>query len=171
MTLIDCAFALPFALLALAALPLAGPRRAVLVVLYRGGQLATLAGVAACGLFAYRTDLAPEALRHLLAGTAPTSYPEVAWLVKAALLLLVALPLLAHLEYARELAPHASFVRELRQTMRALTAPGGPIEEGPRPPLGEAAAAVEAMRASAGTARTSAPTPRKLVKDLLEQPR
>jgi hypothetical protein len=164
-----------FALLAMAALPLARPRRVLLHLLYWAGNLAVLAGVALCGLFAFRPAAAPDSLRTLLGSAAPDGYPGVAWLAKAGLLLLVALPLLAHLQYARELAVHAAFLRTLRRGRLARhdgTGAGDPAAaEPPIPHPAEVAAAVEAMRAAAGTARTHAAGPRKLVKDLLGKPR
>ena len=65
---------------------------------------------------------------------------------------------------------HADFLRALRREFHAL-AESPPRDERPRPPAAEVAAAVEAMRAAAGTARSPHHAPRKLVKDLLERPR
>ena len=61
----DLLLAAPFALLALAALPLPPLRRPLLYLLHRGGHLTLFAGVVACGVFAYRPDLAPDPLAFL----------------------------------------------------------------------------------------------------------
>lgn len=112
--------AAPFALLALLALPIGGLRRFVLSWLSRVGHLTTLGGVAACALFAFHPHLAPQALRAWLA---PQGAPALAWLVRAAVLVAVALPLLAHLDYARELSHHAAYLRARRRHGAGPTGP------------------------------------------------
>lgn len=153
-----------FALLALLALPSVRLRQALLFLLQRGGHLATLAGVAACGLFALRPSLTPGALCELSLTIAPANHPGLAWLVMAAVLVALALPLLAHLEYARELAAQAAHLRALRQGFAAPTnATAVPTLS--RTPAAKGASAGEGLRAPAGTA------PGKLIKDLLPNPR
>jgi hypothetical protein len=91
MTPTDFLLTVPFLLLAIAALPLSRLRRALLYLLHRGGHVALLGAFTTCGLFAFQPDLAPDALRDLLTFAAPDGYPEVAWVVKAALLFVLAL--------------------------------------------------------------------------------
>jgi hypothetical protein len=145
----DILLAAPFALLALAALPLPRWRRGLLSLLHRGGNLALPTGVAACGLFAFRPDLATDSLRDLLVFVAPDDYPGLAWLAKAALLLPLALPLLANLEHARDLSTLSAFLRDLRGARPSPATAGPPANPAAdaalRPHAAEVAAAIEAM--------------------------
>jgi hypothetical protein len=172
MSTTDLLLAAPFVLLGLAALPLPVLRRWLLYILHGGGHVAVLAGIAACGLFAFRPDMAPDGLRDLFASAVADDYPGLAWLVKATLLLVLALPLLAQQGYALELAVHSSFLRALRKRLSALAAGADlPADKAPdggaRPYAAEMAAALEAMRNAEGTARGTRTGPRKLVKDML----
>jgi hypothetical protein len=177
MNLTDFLIMTAFALLTLMALPMRRLRRALLYLLLRGGHLATFAGITCCGLFAFRPELAPQALRDTLASAVPQVDPALTWLGRALLLLILALPVLIHLEYARELEAHSTFLRLLRQGLSVLasndrpTEIGTPVDTTIRPRAPEVAVAVEAIRAAAGTARGHQPVPRKLVKDLLDESR
>jgi len=168
--------------LAVAALPLPRVRQAILTFVARAGQAAVLATVAACGTLFVHPDAAPPALapyldrlatevRQLLPDPAST-WPGVPWLVVAAVVVSLALPVLSLLEFAARVMGQTAMIQALRKELRhaadaldrRLTGLG---VAPPAESTSEVAAAADAMRAVAGEPRKDRPTAPKLVRDLL----
>lgn len=172
-----------FALLAVAALPLPRVRQATLTFAARAGQSAVLAVVAACGtLFVLPdstpTPLAPYAdrvvsdVRQFLPGLVD-ALPGAAWLIVAAAVVVVSLPVLSLVEFAARVMGQTAVVQALRKELRlaadALDRRLAGITPPPPPDLiSELVNAADAMRAVSGEPRQGRPaTEQKLVRDLL----
>jgi hypothetical protein len=172
MSLIDIVVGAGFCLLGIAALPLTWLRRALLWLLHWTGHAAVFAGVAICALFGFQPNLVPNGLNNLLGSLTPAGSPLLGWLTRAALLVGCSLPLLAQLQNARDLAHNCRFMKALRKRLAPLTnadaSANGSGNAAGRTYTPEMEAALDAIRAAPGTARTTALSrPRKLVNDLV----
>ncbi|MBA4063626.1 MAG: hypothetical protein C0501_07920 [Isosphaera sp.] len=170
-------------LLAVVALPHPRVRQAVLGFAARAGQAAVLAAVAACGTLFVRPDAAPPAVapyadrlaaevRRLLPDPA-ADWPGVPWLVVAAAVVALALPVISVLEFAARVMGQTAVIQSLRKELRraadALDRRLAGLSDAPPPAdvTSEVAAAADAMRAVAGGPRKDRPAAPRLVRDLL----
>jgi hypothetical protein len=170
-----------FLLMMLVTLPNARVRFGVLTVMHRLLHLGVMAVIALCGTFFFWPDLVPGPvadIAELMAVTLADFVPSVrdqhegfVWLVLAAMVLAVSLPVLVHVDYSRRLTGHSALISRFRRELlasarsleRRLTQPSdGAINV--KPPAGEVTAAVEALRSLADSPE---PTRPRLVKDYL----
>jgi len=173
-----------FLLMAVAALPLPKVRQAVLTFAARAGLSGVLAAVAACGTLFVKPNAVPELaqpyaqhvtfeIARLLPEPA-AALPGIPWLVLAAVIVALSLPVLSLVEFAARVMGQTAVVQALRKELRAVargidqrlaTLPDG------QPALtSELAAAAEAMRTVSGDPKPAGNHPHrpKLVLDLLQ---
>jgi len=170
-----------FFLMGVAALPLPKVRQMVITFTARAGLSALLAAVAGCGTLFVRPDAVPEVAKpyavHLsneilqLVPEPAAALPGIPWLVLAAVIVALALPVLSMLEFAARVMGHTAMVQALRKELRtvaqAIDRRLAVLPESPPTLTQELAAAAAAMRSVSGDPKPTATPKPKLVADLL----
>jgi hypothetical protein len=170
------------AFLIIAALPLPKVRQAILAFAARAGQAGLVAAVAACGTFFVRPDSVPSTFTpysskliadvHRFIPEIVDALPGTPFLILAAILVALSLPVLALVEFAARIMGHTAMIKAFRKEVRAaadaLDRRLAGMTALPSPELTtELEAAANALRTATGEPRTPRTGPPKLVRDLL----